>query len=412
MGGRIMQNKKSLAEWIVEKCMTRAYMIGNNSQTKHFIVEGELCELLEKKELEAQAYELERKGLLTCKRRNVNQVAGLDVPLRNIPKLCDIAKMEDKHQTWLQCCKIVEDRLQTAQAPWLLQYYEKKKEQLENGSGMNDIMDSEFLLCLDAIGNLKEDIWKRKFSSDVLQDSKKFERKYQTRVTNVLREYCECTEFEEMVEDEGNNKNAKERSKRLAQDLILSEFHIMTYSQNLTLKGAIEYEIRLGEKSQIISTRNQYYGTVINAQTLINSEPTSLRGIKRIITIENQANYEDMTYEEDCIYIFVHGFPSFKERNFILQMMKLAEDGIEVFHWGDMDLGGIRIYQYLKKNLFPQLKPMNMGRKDFEKAIKEGHGIKLDNGKREKLEKMDAGDLEELKQCILEYGFVVEQENI
>lgn len=93
-------------------------------------------------------------------------------------------------------------------------------------------------------------------------------------------------------------------------------------------------------------------------------------------------------------------------------MMKLAEDGIEVFHWGDMDLGGIRIYQYLKKNLFPQLKPMNMRRKDFEKAIEEGHGIKLDNGKREKLEKMDAGDLEELKQCILEYGFVVEQENI
>ena len=168
----------------------------------------------------------------------------------------------------------------------------------------------------------------------------------------------------------------------------------------------------MGEKSQIISTRNQYYGTVINAQTLINSEPASLQGIKRIITIENQANYEDMTYEEDCVYIFVHGFPSFKERNFILQIMKLAEDGIEVFHWGDMDLGGIRIYQYLKKNLFPQLKPMNMRRKDFEKAIEEGHGIKLDNGKREKLEKMDAGDLEELKQCILEYGFVVEQENI
>ena len=110
----------------------------------------------------------------------------------------------------------------------MLQYYEKKKEQLENGSGMNDIMDPEFLLCLDAIGNLKEDIWKRKFSSDVLQDSKKFERKYQTRVTNVLKEYCECTELEEMVEDEGNNKNAKERSKRLAQDLILSEFQIMT----------------------------------------------------------------------------------------------------------------------------------------------------------------------------------------
>ena len=81
-----MQKKGSLSEWIVKKCMTKAYIIGKNSQTKHFIVEGELCELLEKKELEAQAYELERKGLLTCKRRNVNQVVGLDVVIRQITR--------------------------------------------------------------------------------------------------------------------------------------------------------------------------------------------------------------------------------------------------------------------------------------------------------------------------------------
>lgn len=409
---KMMQKQGTLAEWIVKKCMTKAYIIGKNTKTKHFKVEDELRELFEKRELETQAYELERNGLITCKRWSVNQIVGLDVPLRNIPKICDRIKMEDKHQTWLQCCKIVEDRLKATQAPWLLQYYEKKKEQLENGSGMNDIMDSEFLSCLDAIGKLKEDVWKRKFSSDILHDSKKFEKKYQTRVTNILKEYCGYAEIEEMIEDDISEENQKGRSKSIAQDLILSEFHIMTYSQNLTLKGALEYEVRRGEKTKIVSSKDQYYGTVINAQTLMNSEPTSLQGIKKIVTVENQANYEDMPYEEGCVYIFVHGFPSFKERNFILQMLKLAEDGIEVFHWGDMDFGGIRIYQYLKKNLFPQLKPMNMGRKDFEKAIEEGHGIKLNNGKREKLEKMDAGDLEELKQCILEYGLVVEQESI
>lgn len=81
-------------------------------------------------------------------------------------------------------------------------------------------------------------------------------------------------------------------------------------------------------------------------------------------------------------------------------------------HWGDMDFGGIRIFQFIKGNVFPLVKPYRMGKEEFEQELRAGHDslMELTKEKREKLEKMDAGELEELKRCILESGVEIEQE--
>lgn len=75
-----------------------------------------------------------------------------------------------------------------------------------------------------------------------------------------------------------------------------------------------------------------------------------------------------------------------------------------------MDYGGIRIFQYLKQQLFPELLPMLMDKEIYEDSINKGYGIVLEKEKRKKLEKLEAGMLEELKQSILEKGLEVEQE--
>ena len=69
--------------------------------------------------------------------------------------------------------------------------------------------------------------------------------------------------------------------------------------------------------------------------------PVYLEGVKQIITIENKANYEDMQYNPEILYIYVQGFPSPKERRFLDDLMKIAPQNIKVSHWGDMDYGGI-----------------------------------------------------------------------
>ena len=85
-------------------------------------------------------------------------------------------------------------------------------------------------------------------------------------------------------------------------------------------------------------------------------------------------------------------------------------EGAVVTDWGDMDMGGIRIFRFNKKNIFPKLKPYKMDREAFQEALERGAGIPLEEKKKEKLEKLNAGELEELKKCILEKGVEIEQE--
>ena len=149
---------------------------------------------------------------------------------------------------------------------------------------------------------------------------------------------------------------------------------------------------------------------MINSQTFERAFPVSIKGVQRIVTIENKANYEEMKYREDTPYLFCHGFYSPKERIFLKRLMEVAEGEIQYFHWGDMDMGGIRIFRFNKKNIFPKLKPYKMDREAFQEALERGAGIPLEEKKKEKLEKLNAGELEELKKCILEKGVEIEQE--
>ena len=177
------------------------------------------------------------------------------------------------------------------------------------------------------------------------------------------------------------------------------------------LKGGQEYiEDKAREKEYEIDTSQNQYGTVINSQTLERAFPVSIKGVQRIVTIENKANYEEMKYREDTLYLFCHGFYSPKERIFLKRLMEVAEGEIQYFHWGDMDMGGIRIFRFNKKNIFPKLKPYKMDREAFQEALERGAGIPLEEKKKEKLEKLNAGELEELKKCILEKGVEIEQE--
>ena len=84
----------------------------------------------------------------------------------------------------------------------------------------------------------------------------------------------------------------------------------------------------------------------------------------------------------------------------------------EFYHWGDMDFGGISIFQFIKARVFEKLKPYRMSVIDFDDALKKGAGIPLKASTREKLKKKDAGLLTGLKEAILESGQTIEQEKL
>ena len=98
-----------------------------------------------------------------------------------------------------------------------------------------------------------------------------------------------------------------------------------------------------------MDTDENTYGTVINSQTMEHASVTDLSGCKRIMTIENKANYESMIFSEETLYIYCHGYFTPKEVRFLKKIPELADADCEFLHWGDMDYGGISIFQFIKR---------------------------------------------------------------
>jgi len=295
-------------------------------------------------------------------------------------------------------CKLQED----ISGSCLFAYCNHVLEQLNKGNTkeLSKAEDEEFLKCLKALADLKEPEWKRVFSSKVFEKknditpSKVFERIYQGVVIEALKY---SPQYEEGMSD----------------DEILAAHGILSYSQTLEWKGAVEYCMTDRNGTAIekkIDTSLNYYGTVINAQTLEHAVPNLRNSVEKIIVIENKANYESMEYDPKVLYIFCHGYFSPKEVRFLQMLMKTAPEEIQCYHWGDMDYGGIQIFLYNEKNIFPNLIPWKMDVPAYKAALEKEKGIKLCSKKQKKLEALNAGKLEVLKQCILENKMEIEQE--
>lgn len=400
----------TLGAYIIDKCSTTSYKLGESKEvTKHPKVDQKMLDAVGGlSTLVEQAKELEREGYIKADWCEVNRdIRKFDFPMKKLPELCEREGIPDLRQKWLSCRKQLKQSLENAKTPWLKGYYKKMLESMDKGNIPSNIEDKNFWACLNGIDALKKDIWKRRFSANVLKDSKMFENQYQGKVVTVLKKYVnDIRTLQEEIDV--NEKEMKERSKQI-EDRILTEFGILSYSQTLELKRSLQYKI-IAQQENLTDTSTQIYGTVINAQTLTNGVPVSINGVKRIITIENKACYEEREYNSEVLYIYVHGFPSPKEREFLKKIVQIAPEDTKYFHWGDMDYGGIRIFQYLKQQLFPELLPMLMDKEIYEDSINKGYGIPLEEEKRKKLEQLDAGMLEDLKQSILAKGLEVEQE--
>ncbi|MBO5031124.1 MAG: DUF2399 domain-containing protein [Lachnospiraceae bacterium] len=393
--------KMTVGKWIVDKVNTKAWRAGKVTGYKHYgyglktSANGNdpIHDMMEavggRADFIRQVSELEQAGLITVTRKNVNtEIKEITVAIEDIDRLCTYEGVPNERKLIEEKKCYLLGQLQNTDCKWLMAYEQDLYCQLENGILEKNIEDENIFRLLNAITGLECDIWKRKFSSDVLHASKKFEKEYENKIITILRKYSPKAD-DSMTDDE-----------------VLLEHGIVTYSQTLQFKGSIMYDVGSGA----IDTTTQIYGTVLNAQSLSHIKLISLKSTRRIITIENQANYEQMQFDSDVLYIYTHGFFSPKERRFLEQIEAMADASTEFFHWSDLDYGGIRIYQFIQQNIFKRVKPYMMDKTAYEKARKLGEGFELEKTKREKLEKLQCDELEELKSCILKYGREYEQE--
>ena len=412
---RTKQKIQSLSRYIIEKAECDSYRAGTRSKQWHIEADQKLLDAVGGRSvLLRQAGELEKltgiSGKIIVKWKAVRtEIEKITVSPDAIPLLCQVEQIEDPRERQLSQMEMTESwKSRVAQADWLIPYYDHILERLNSGKLVKDVPGLEdplFFLFLNKTAEERKPLYRRAFSAQVctiwngiaqtkqseskITPTKRFEKIYQSAVLSVLKQYSPL--YEEGMSDEE----------------LLTAHGILTYAQTLEFKGAVSYRI---DDGPAISTAAQIYGTMFNKQTLENAVPISIVGIRQIMTIENKANYEKMQFRPDTLYIFCHGFFSPPERKFLSRVVALAGTDTEYFHWGDMDYGGIRIFKFLQKNLFPKLKPWKMDVTDYKMALQMGASISLETDKRERFEQIDAGVLTPLKEAILKNGKEIEQE--
>ena len=412
---RTKQKIQSLSRYIIEKAECDSYRAGTRSKQWHIEADQKLLDAVGGRSvLLRQAGDLEKltgiSGKIIVKWKAVRtEIEKITVSSDAIPLLCQVEQIEDPRERQLSQMELTESwKSRVAQADWLIPYYDHILERLNSGKLVKDVPGLEdplFFLFLNKTAEERKPLYRRAFSAQVctiwngiaqtkqseskITPTKRFEKIYQSAVLSVLKQYSPL--YEEGMSDEE----------------LLTAHGILTYAQTLEFKGAVSYRI---DDGPAISTAAQIYGTMFNKQTLENAVPISIVGIRQIMTIENKANYEKMQFRPDTLYIFCHGFFSPLERKFLSRVVELAGTDTEYFHWGDMDYGGIRIFKFLQKNLFPKLKPWKMDVTDYKMALQMGASISLETDKRERFEQMDAGVLTPLKEAILKNGKEIEQE--
>lgn len=394
MGKEIVE-KMTLERWLIDTINTKDWRVGKVSGVKHPKIQQETLDKIGRRQLLEQAQELEKAGLVEIHwLQRGNDIAFLDVPVDNMEELCKREGIENPQKTLMRMRKELEQWKKEAPQDWHVDYYNDLIAKVDKGNIIAQMQDKKLFQILNAISDKEKMRWKRVFSAQIVGDSKEFEMKYQKRIAGILRNYAPVPD-KDMEEDE-----------------VLAEFGILTYSQTLEWKGPLHCLVK-EKKSGIayeIDTSGWSYGYVMNAQSLEHAVPIGIPVIKRIVTIENKANYESMNYDAEVLYLFCHGFFSPKERRFLNKLYEIAGSEVEFYHWSDMDYGGIRIFKFINDRVFPGVKPLHMSRTEYEEALKEGKGIELQPEKKKKLHQIEAGELEPLKEAILEKGMEIEQE--
>lgn len=392
------QQEMTLARWIIEKTNTDAYRAGTLKGWKHPKVDSKLINAVGGlRALIAQAKQMKDDeklggaGKIRFDWRDMKRdIKKIDYDVTIVGELCKREGIIDPraHQQEL-IARVGYWREQVKDCAWVTAYYDTLLKKLSGGEIEADAENETLLHCLNAVVNQKEFIWERVFSARVLRDSKKFKKEYRNQICTILKNYSPYYE-EEMSDDE-----------------LFDMHNIHSYAQTLEWKGALQYKI---DGKFLVYTSPCRYGTVINSQTMEHSVPVRIPQCKKVMTIENKANYMDMPYEDDTLYIFCHGFFTPKEVRFLKNILAVVDDECEFYHWGDMDYGGINIFQFVKREIFPKLQPYKMDVESFQKALASGGGVKLEESTRKKLEKKDAGELTALKDIILQTGLIIEQE--
>ena len=193
----------------------------------------------------------------------------------------------------------------------------------------------ELLRGLQAVLGNQEECYIRELSMRLYGDSKKLEG-YKRKIESIIRLFSPDKEQFIHVDD------------------IFLEFNILKNPTVVMMKGNVNL---LAENSSIC-LKDFYFGIGISSRDInsINFEGTP--AVDKIITIENMTTFYRF-WEEGALIIYLGGFHNEARRNLIKKAHQ-AFPAAKLLHWGDIDIGGFKIYLDLCKKTGLSFELMNM----------------------------------------------------
>ena len=375
----IEQNEKSSVDW-------REGASGNRSLN----IQQEDFDRAGKSDLLQEAKELERDGLIKIKWIEYgNDIEKITYRREKTGQFYELLGLVPKWKRLQEEKQTLRFLMQQAETDWLRQYYQELETSLDQGKTLADWDKYGVMLfdCLNALEKQKEPLYQRVFSIAVLGGSKIFEEKLKSRVVSVLSRYH------------------PEADDAMSEREILSLVYLEDYAQQLAIKGNLKIELEGKE----IDYGDQIYGTVLTTDTLRYARILPDQSIRKIITVENKANFVSMPYETDTLIVFSHGFFSPLECTFLRQLIGKIPD-VEFYHTGDLDYGGIRIFRHIREHICPRVRPLQMDADWYDRYLQYGYKIKPETLK--KLENMRGTEplMEELIDRIIKEKMGIEQE--
>lgn len=238
----------------------------------------------------------------------------------------------------------------------------------------------ELLSVLVALFNLNKETYERDFSVRMFGDSKRF-KELESRVLTVINEY-------------GDYPN---------RDSILGELNLLKNPSYVYVKG--QGSIRFGEQTLDLSKLSS--DIAISSESL--ADVTSIKVLsKSVITVENLTSF--YTFPSDqMLVVYLGGFHNRVRRDFLKQIQKMNE-GAKFYHFGDIDIGGILIYEHLKRKTGIDFEPYEMSVSNLIKYKKMTKALTENDRKRGK--SLVDGPWRELVVYMLEHDCKLEQEAI
>ena len=240
-----------------------------------------------------------------------------------------------------------------------------------------DIYES-ILKVVSKITEVKNEIFERDFSIQVLGDSKAFE-KVRSKVVSLLYEYGDFPD----------------------KDMLLADLNIVKNPGHVYFKGKGKITVC----GQEIDFSNMTGDMAISSELLKNVVGITVLG-DVVVTIENLTTFNAFKCE-NSFAIYLGGYHNTSRRNFIKKVYEQNPDK-QYLHFGDIDAGGFYILQHLRNKTGIAFVPYCMDVKTLKENLQ--YTKKLTENDKKRLVALADAEFRETVEFMLENNCKLEQE--